>query len=88
MALYLRERRRCKDCEYYFREPKRSGRCYFNPPLTVDEYDHGQVPIVSENSFCSKWEPRWDDNPVLREAWNEFILVRKLITSGEDEGEQ
>ena len=86
MTLYLRERRRCKTCEYYVKKSTyRSGECFFNPPQVSGESQHGQFPNVDEDAYCSKWEPIWHENPQIREAWNEFILVRKLITSGEEE---
>jgi len=89
MTLYLRERRKCKDCEYFYNTSKYSlGKCHYNPPAISGEHQSGRFPEVYEESYCSKWEPRWHDNPVLREAWREFLLVRKLIISGEDEGEQ
>ena len=85
MTLYLRERRKCKDCEYYHKKSHySSSTCQYNPPVAMGENQRGRFPTTSDNDYCSKWEPIWHKNPLIREAWNEFILVRKLITSGEE----
>ena len=84
MTLYLRETRRCKDCEYYRKDIDwQPGNCYFNPPASGAQQTD-RFPHVNEDGFCSKWEPIWHKNPILWDAWKEFVLVRKLITSGEE----
>lgn len=72
------ERRKCEDCEYYDDE-----RCYFNPPQFAGSHIDPEQPNVHENSYCSNWEPRWHDNLMLKEAWEQFMMVHKIITSGD-----
>ena len=85
MTLYLRERRKCNTCEYGMNKSQRDDRrCYFETPRVYGDRGYAKFPTVGDDDFCSHWEPTWSDNPVLREAWNEFMIVHKLITSGEE----
>lgn len=69
--------RQCKDCEYF-----RQSNCFFNPPTVsgvgTHSYQNSSYPSVNEDYFCSKWEPIWEDNEVLNEAWKEFQLILKM----------
>ncbi len=85
MNLYRRDRRRCETCEYYFKRYRSSAKCYFNPPQISGEHNSGRFPSVDKDDFCSKWEPNWHENEQIREAWNQFVMVRKLIIGIEDE---
>ena len=67
------ERRKCEDCEYYNDE-----RCRFNPPQFAGLHIDPRQPEVYEDSYCSKWEPKWDDNPTIAEAWELFQTTLKL----------
>lgn len=70
--------RNCKACEYYRnREYANNPNCHLNPPVILDD-KHGHFPTVSVNDFCAKWEPKWDGNPVIAEAWELFQMTIKL----------
>lgn len=75
------EKRRCDQCEYY-KEPDLYGtsRCQSKPPVVINNQFH--LTAIQPDGYCADWEPKWSDNPVLAEAWAEFKLVHKLITSG------
>ena len=86
MTLYLKARRKCENCEYY--DASRygnEGKCQFYPPVVSGEHQRGRFPATYKNSYCSKWEPKWSDNPVLQDAWKEFMLVHKLVTTEEEQ---
>ena len=72
------KRRNCEDCEYY-----RRGRCHYK--LRLQKTGYWGFPQVDKDAFCAKWEPKWSDNPNIQEAWREFAMTHKLITSGEGE---
>lgn len=78
-------KRQCNTCEYYFKSVDYSSPyCQFNPPMVSGDHQTGRFPYTEDHSFCSKWEPIWIDNPVLKDAWEEFLMVHKLITCGEE----
>lgn len=80
------EKRKCNTCEYYETGDRYEGpKCHVSPPKIYGERGYSTFPSTDKNSFCSKWEPIWHENPQLKAAWEEFILVHKLITCGEDE---
>lgn len=85
----LQKRRQCKTCEYYvvdniaYRDPT----CNYYPPKIYGDSGYGKFPSTTENKFCSKWEPNWHENPQLKAAWEEFMLVHKLITCGEEKND-
>ena len=77
--------RACKDCEYYKKKTSyMSGKCYFNPPMLSGEHQDGKFPEVGEDDYCSKWEPMWDDNPMISKAWKEFQTMVKLSRGDEE----
>ncbi len=80
MALYVRERRRCEGCEYFDNSATYSTYCRYNPPMISGDHQSGKFPQVDKDSYCSKWEPKWDDNPVIAEAWELFQATVKLAT--------
>lgn len=67
------ERRRCENCEYHH-----DGRCHLNPPQYAGAHISSEQPEVYYDGYCSKWEPKWDDNPVIAEAWELFQMTLKL----------
>ena len=82
------EKRKCKTCEYYEAvEYQKYGACCFDIPQVTSNNGAGGFPKVTENRFCSHWEPIWHDNPIIAEAWKQFKMAHKLITAGENEGE-
>ncbi len=86
MTLYLRERRRCKTCEYRMKKSDYDDtNCHFNTPKIFGDRGFTKFPTVQDDDFCSHWEPKWHENQQIKEAWNEFIIVHKLITSGEED---
>ncbi len=72
-------KRRCKNCEYYAK-PSTYGLpyCQFNPPIVSGDHQAGSFPHTNDELFCSKWEPKWDDNPTIAEAWELFQTTLKL----------
>jgi len=78
------QKRQCKDCEYYVTGGYGRPTCHFNPPTVSGDHQSGSFPKTSDTLFCSKWEPKWHENQILREAWEEFLMVHKLITCGEE----
>ena len=51
----------CKDCKWFDRHPeKKWGRCNYNPPtaLLIEGKLKSVRPIISEDSTCSKGEPK------------------------------
>jgi len=75
--------RRCDQCEYYkaisdFNVQSYRGNCHGQMPRPRQKDDNGVFLIVHGNSFCPKWEPKWDDNPVIAEAWELFQTTVKL----------
>ena len=87
MTLYLRERRKCKTCEYRMQKPGYDIKCHFSGPRIYGDRGFTRFPTVEDDDFCSHWEPKWHENQQIREAWNEFMIVHKLITSGEENEE-
>ncbi len=80
----MMKRRKCINCEYHLNKSNYGrGKCYFNIPTTF-QYESGTFPTVDDDDFCSYWEPKWNDNELIKQAWQEFIMVHKLITSGEN----
>jgi len=70
--------RKCEECEYYRKQEYAiNPTCHLNPPFVLKD-KHGHFPTISKNDFCSKWEPKWDDNPVITEAWELFQMTLKL----------
>lgn len=78
------KKRQCLDCEYYYKRAGYNGRCRYYPPTYLGSGHIGSLPQVNENSYCSKWEPKWDDNEMIAQAWEDFLLVHKLVTGGKD----
>ena len=75
------KKRQCSDCEYYYNlEPGYTGRCRYNPPRFSGATRTSRLPSTEEDSYCSKWEPKWDDNEMVAQAWKDFLLVHKLVT--------
>ena len=71
--------RECKDCEYYRKSLRwNAPRCHLNPPVLSREESHGRFPTIAKKDFCRKWEPKWNDNPVIAEAWELFQTTLKL----------
>ena len=78
--------RKCKTCEYYkvftgVSGNYPNGECYFNPPTVAGGSTSGlktAYPKVKEDARCSKWEPKWEQNPIIDKAWKEFLLVQKM----------
>lgn len=70
--------RKCSDCEYFRKPSYGSGYCHFNPPTVSGDYQSGRFADTSIDDFCSKWEPKWDENDMINKAWDEFLLVVKL----------
>lgn len=66
-------KRKCDDCEYHL-----NGKCHLNPPQYVGAHIGPEHPEVYYDGFCSKWEPKWDNNPVISEAWELFLVTLKL----------
>lgn len=65
--------RKCKNCEYFYkRSDYYDSTCQFTPPVVSGNNQYGRFPITKKDSFCSKWEPKWIDNPVIVEAWELF----------------
>lgn len=80
------KKRQCLDCEYYYRRDGYNGRCLYHPPKYLGAgHTGGNLPHVDEDSYCSKWEPKWDDNEMIAQAWKDFLLVHKLVTGGKDD---
>lgn len=78
--------RSCITCEYRHKHSKYSSPvCRYNPPTVSGDHQHGRFPETYDEAYCSKWEPKWIENPVLQEAWEQFLMVHKIITSGEEE---
>ncbi len=75
------EQRMCKNCEYHHSKSG-SGRCYYEMRKLGDRW--GFATVYSDD-FCRHWEPKWSDNPNIKEAWDEFAMTHKLITSGQGE---
>lgn len=67
------ERRKCTDCEYH-----RDGKCHLSPPQYAGAHTGTEQPEVYYDGFCSHWEPIWDSNPVISEAWELFQMTLKL----------
>ena len=69
----------CKNCEYSRKSSRWTElRCHLNPPVISVERSEGRFPTVAKKDFCSKWEPKWDENPVIAEAWQLFQATLKL----------
>jgi len=79
------KKRRCLDCEYYFLRHGYSGRCHYHPPRYSGVGETSRLPATSGDSYCSKWEPKWDDNEMIAQAWKDFLLVHKLVTGGKND---
>lgn len=79
------KKRQCLDCEYYFLRPGYLGRCCYHPPRYSATGDTSRLPSTSEDSYCSKWEPKWEDNEMIAQAWEDFLLVHKLVTGGKND---
>ena len=65
--------------------PYPNGECYFNPPTVAAGSSQGLktgYPKVTEDARCSKWEPKWDNNPIIDKAWKEFELIQKMAKEG------
>lgn len=73
------EKRNCITCEYSRKARyHNSSKCHLNPPVLPRERPEGRFPDIYDGDFCSKWEPKWDDNPVIAEAWELFLVTLKL----------
>lgn len=71
--------RNCKDCEYYRKSDSWiDPRCHLSPPVFFEKQSRGQFPTINKDDFCSRWEPKWDENPVIAEAWELFQATLKL----------
>lgn len=61
--------------------------CRLNPPVVTRV--GSELPRINdkENDFCRDWLPKgFFDNPVIKAAWNDFLLVQKLaLDNNEDE---
>ncbi len=79
------KKKQCLDCEYYFLKPGYSGRCCYHPPRYSATRNTSRLPATSEDSYCSKWEPKWEDNEMIAQAWEDFLLVHKLVTGGKND---
>jgi len=79
------KKRLCLDCEYYYIPTGYSGRCRYYPPIYSGQSGTSMLPHTAEDSYCSKWEPKWDDNEMIAQAWEDFLLVHKLITGGKND---
>lgn len=71
--------RRCEKCEWLL--PRRSLCCY-NPPKVFQgtTYSKTEYPAVNKDGFCSKWEPKWADNPHIKAQWEKFKTSLGLQT--------
>ena len=84
-------KRKCKHCEYfkhYWGEQDPEGECYLQPPTVVS--NGSDRPRVMGSDYCSKWEPKWEDNSAIWAAWKIFLTAWKLATAnpwGDDETE-
>jgi len=79
------KKRQCLGCEYYYKASGYSGRCRYYPPKFSGSQGTSRLPSTEKNSYCSKWEPKWDDNEIISQAWEDFLLVHKLVTGGKDD---
>ena len=79
------KKRQCMDCEYYRIRHGYSGRCHYHPPRYSGTERTSRLPATPEDSYCSKWEPKWDDNEMIAQAWKDFLLVHKLVTGGKND---
>lgn len=78
------KKRQCVNCEYYYVKRGYSGKCCYHPPRFSGSQGSSRLPSTSEDSYCSNWEPKWDDNEMIAQAWEDFLLVHKLVTGGKE----
>lgn len=77
--------RACKDCEYYKKRGSFSSpKCHFNPPTVSGDHQSGKFPEIDDDDYCSKWQPIWDENPMISRAWKEFQTIAKLSRGDEE----
>ncbi len=76
------KKRRCIDCEYYDKKDNWQGYCLYHPPKFSGAQGASRLPKTSEDAYCSTWEPKWDDNEMVARAWEDFLIVQKLVTGG------